>query len=145
MEDSQQYKQIVQQLAAQEREFYAANETRIRAGIQCMIWIPMIFLILLFLTESTKVIFLILWIISLFLISAYLIYVEYMDFKAKEIFSLHQEDINAAGRVLIGSNIEELEEKMLELLRQIDEKKAENRKPILSKLEEQKEKLLDGK
>lgn len=145
MEDSQQYKQIVQQLAAQDREFHAANEKRIRAGIQCLIWVPMIFLLLLFLTESTKVIFLVLWIISLFLISVYLIYVEYMDFQAKERQLLYQEDANAANNALIGNDVEELEEKMLELLHQLEEKKAENHRQMIRKLEEQKEKLLDGK
>lgn len=145
MEDSQQYKQIVQQLAAQDREFHAANEKRIRAGIQCLIWVPMIFLLLLFLTESTKVIFLVLWIISLFLISVYLIYVEYMDFQAKERHLLYQEDANAANNALIGNDVEELEEKMLELLHQLEEKKAENHRQMIRKLEEQKEKLLDGK
>lgn len=145
MEDSQQYKQIVQQLAAQEREFHAENEKRIRAGIQCLIWIPMIFLLLLFLTESTKVIFLVLWIISLFLISVYLIYVEYMDFQAKERLLLYQDDANAANSALLGNDVEELEEKILELLHQMDEKKTENRRQMIQKLEEQKEKLLDGK
>jgi len=141
MEDSQRYKQIVQQLAAQEKEFHTENEKRIRAGMQCLVWIPMIFLILLFLTESAKVIFLILWIISLFLISAYLIYVEYIDFQAQERLLQYQEDAKAENSSLIGGEIEDLEERMLELLRQIDEKKAENRRQILLRLEKQQEKL----
>lgn len=143
MEDSSKYKQIVQQLAAQEKEFHAENEKRIRTGIQCLIWIPLIFLFLLFLTESAKVIFLVLWIISLFFISVYLIYVEYTDFQVRERQLLYQEDEKAASSGLIGEDIEELEEKMLELLHQIDKKKAENRQQMLQKLEEQKEKLID--
>ena len=43
-----------------------------------------IFLILLFWTNSNKVIFLILWIVSLFCIAAYLLFVEYMDFYLQE-------------------------------------------------------------
>ena len=44
----------------------------------------MIFLFLLFVTESSKVIFLILWIVSLFVIASYLIVVEYMDYNLQE-------------------------------------------------------------
>ena len=48
-------------------------------------WIvPLFFLALLFLTGSNKVIFLILWIVSLFALSIYLIVVEYMDYNLQE-------------------------------------------------------------
>ena len=40
----------------------------------------MIFLALMFITDSNKVIWLILWIVSLFAISSYLIVVEYGDY-----------------------------------------------------------------
>ncbi len=135
MEENAQYKQILQRLAAREKELHAANEKRIRAGIQCLIFIPMLFLFLLFLTESSKVIFLALWIISLFLISSYLIYVEYMDFQARERLLLYQQDAEAFDGALIGSEVEQLEDKMLELLRQIEEKKAESRRLFMSKFE----------
>ena len=79
----------------------------------------------------------------MFLISVYLIYVEYTDFQVRERLLLYQEDEKAASSGLIGEDIEELEEKMLVLLHQIDEKKAENRQQLLQKLEEQKEKLID--
>lgn len=135
MEENSQYKQLLQRLAAREKELHAANEKRIRAGIQCLIFIPMLFLFLLFLTESSKVIFLALWIISLFLISSYLIYVEYMDFQARERLLLYQQDAEAFDGALIGSEVEQLEDKMLELLRQIEEKKAESRRLFMSKFE----------
>lgn len=135
MEENAQYKQLLQRLAAREKELHAANEKRIRAGIQCLIFIPMLFLFLLFLTESSKVIFLALWIISLFLISSYLIYVEYMDFQARERLLLYQQDVEAFDGALIGSEVEQLEDKMLELLRQIEEKKAESRRLFMSKFE----------
>ena len=135
MEENAQYKQLLQRLAAREKELHAANEKRIRAGIQCLIFIPMLFLFLLFLTESSKVIFLALWIISLFLISSYLIYVEYMDFQARERLLLFQQDVEAFDGALIGSEVEQLEDKMLELLRQIEEKKAESRRLFMSKFE----------
>lgn len=62
-------------------DFHVSNRRRIRAGIRCLLTVPLIFLILLLMTGSDRIIFLVLWVISMFLISGYLIYVEYMDFK----------------------------------------------------------------
>lgn len=56
------------------------NLKRIHIGLLCILIIPMIFLSLMFITDSNKVIWLILWIVSLFAISAYLIVVEYGDY-----------------------------------------------------------------
>ena len=55
------------------------NQKRIKAGLWCIAIIPMIFLILLLHMESSKVVYLLLWVISLFLISAYLVTVAYID------------------------------------------------------------------
>ena len=53
------------------------NKDRIKYGIIAMLIIPIIFLILLFVVNSSKVIFLVMWIASLFIISGYLIAIEY--------------------------------------------------------------------
>lgn len=57
------------------------NQKRIKVGIKLVILIPLIFLLVMFKLESSKVVFLVLWIVSLFIISAYLIGVEYMDYE----------------------------------------------------------------
>lgn len=57
------------------------NQKRIKVGIKLVILIPLIFLLVMFKMESSKVVFLVLWIVSLFVISAYLIGVEYMDYE----------------------------------------------------------------
>lgn len=133
--DYEQYQNLFQQLIKEEEQMHIENQKRIKSGIQCLIWIPMIFLVLLFLTESEKVIFLVLWVVSLFIIASYLIYIEYIDFQAQE--RLHrymdQESISQAG--LIGADIEAFEETVSELLRQIDEKKAQNRQKMRQLLE----------
>lgn len=59
---------------------HAQNLKRIHIGLLCVLIIPMIFLSLMFITDSNKVIWLILWIVSLFAISSYLIVVEYGDY-----------------------------------------------------------------
>lgn len=63
------------------QEFHMENRRRIRSGIKCLLIIPLIFLVLLLMTGSDRIIFLSLWVISMFLIAVYLIYAEYMDFK----------------------------------------------------------------
>lgn len=60
------------------------NKDRIKYGIIAMLIIPIIFLILLFVVNSSKVIFLVMWIASLFIISGYLIAIEYKDYNMTE-------------------------------------------------------------
>ena len=48
--------------------------------MRCLYIIPAIFLFLLMVMKSSKIIFLALWIISLFILAVYLIVVEYMDY-----------------------------------------------------------------
>ncbi len=140
------YRQMFQELVLEEQQLHTDNQKRIKAGIQCLIWIPMLFLILLFLTEGEKVIFLVLWIVSLFITAGYLIYVEYADFKAQE--RLHRyTDESREGQEeyegLIGGDMEAFEQTVMQLLNQIDEKKAQNRQRMLQMIGQQKEKLLE--
>lgn len=70
------------------REYYEKehkhNKDRIKYGIIAMLIIPIVFLILLFVVNSSKVIFLVMWIASLFIISGYLIAIEYKDYNMSE-------------------------------------------------------------
>lgn len=50
----------------------------------CMIVIPLIFLMLMFTMNSSKIVYLVFWIISLFALCTYLIAVEYMDYNLQE-------------------------------------------------------------
>lgn len=63
-----------------EKKSHEKNQKRIRIGLRCMYIIPAIFLFLLMVMKSSKIIFLALWIISLFILAVYLIVVEYMDY-----------------------------------------------------------------
>ena len=64
-----------------EEKSHVKNQKRIKIGLRCLLIIPAIFLFLLMVTGSSKIIFLVLWIISLFVLAVYLISVEYMDYK----------------------------------------------------------------
>ena len=77
------YEEIFQKVLDYEQALHEKNRKRIKIGLKC-IWIVPFFLALLFLTGSNKVIFLILWIVSLFALSIYLIVVEYMDYNLQE-------------------------------------------------------------
>ena len=73
-----------------------------------------------FWTESNKVVFLILWIVSLFLLAAYLILVEYMDYNLQEKLS----EINDEGtRVdsLIGLEIDNVPGNLRNVIQRIDD------------------------
>ena len=71
-------------LVAYEQNIHLQNQKRIKIGLKCIAIIPPIFLILLFWTDSNKVVFLILWIVSLFALATYLILVEYVDYNLQE-------------------------------------------------------------
>ena len=72
MEKKEDYEKLYDMLLGYEQEIHKKNQKRIRIGLRCLIIIPLIFLALLFWTESSKIVFLILWIVSLFLLAAYL-------------------------------------------------------------------------
>lgn len=84
MKDNNKYQIMYDRLMEYENEQHIRNQKRIKIGLRCIWIVPAIFLFLLFATESSKVIFLVLWIASLFAISVYLICVEYMDYNLQE-------------------------------------------------------------
>lgn len=107
------FEEMYQKLVNYEQQIHAKNQKRIRIGLRCIILIPLIFLILLFWTDSNKVVFLILWITSLFALAVYLIGVEYMDYNLQETLQkLGGEEDGRKPEALIGEEAEELEEKL---------------------------------
>ena len=95
---------ILSQVLAFRDNAHAENVRKLKAGIKCIFTVPAAFLILLFLTGSSKIIFLVLWIASLFIIAAYLIHVEYSDYKIQEMVnSLQDSDSDIDGLIDIDS------------------------------------------
>lgn len=95
---------IMSQVLAFRDNAHAENVKKLKAGIKCIFTVPACFLILLFLTGSSKIIFLVLWIASLFIIAAYLIHVEYSDYKIQEMVnSLQDAEDNIDGLIDINS------------------------------------------
>ncbi len=81
MADEKKYEDIYNKLVDYEQSIHTKNQERIRIGLKINILLPLVFLILSFAISSAKLVFLILWIISLFGIAGYLMYVEYSDYK----------------------------------------------------------------
>lgn len=120
MEKKEKYEQMYEMLVDYERKIHEKNQKRIRIGLKCILIIPLIFLILLFWTESNKVVFLILWIVSLFAIAAYLILVEYMDYNLQEKLNEISDGESGVDN-LIGQEIEEVEENFKNAMKKLDE------------------------
>lgn len=72
--------QVYEMVTDFQEQSHLRNRRRIRAGLWCLCIVPAVFLLLLLVTDSSKILFLVLWIISLFGIAIYLIAVEYMDY-----------------------------------------------------------------
>lgn len=79
--DEKKYSQLYQALLQEVLQFHSGNQRRIRKGMLSLLLVPLVFLVLLFLSEGSRVIFLLLWIVSMFGIAAYLIAVEYTDYE----------------------------------------------------------------
>lgn len=79
--DENKYSQLYQALLQEVLQFHNGNQRRIRKGMLSLLLVPLVFLVLLFLSEGSRVIFLLLWIVSMFGIAAYLIAVEYIDYE----------------------------------------------------------------
>ena len=79
--DEKKYCQLYQALLQEVLQFHSGNQRRIRKGMLSLLLVPLVFLVLLFLSEGSRVIFLLLWIVSMFGIAAYLIAVEYIDYE----------------------------------------------------------------
>ena len=79
--DEKKYSQLYQALLQEVLQFHSGNQRRIRKGMLSLLLVPLAFLVLLFLSDGSRAIFLLLWIVSMFGIAAYLIAVEYVDYE----------------------------------------------------------------
>lgn len=113
------YRKAYNMVIEYEKEAHRKNQKRIAVGLKLIIIIPLIFLALLFFTGSSKVIFLILWIVSLFILAAYLITVEYMDYNLMErMAKLRGQDDDMEDYDLIGNDA--MENRIRDVLDKID-------------------------
>lgn len=74
-------------------EMHEKNVKRTRAALRCLLIIPAVILLMLFMTKGSKTIFLVLWIASMFIIAFVLIVVEYQDYLLRKMVAKSQETI----------------------------------------------------
>ena len=85
LSDVKRLREMYDKLVGYEKTIHEQNQKRIKIGLRCIYIIPLFFLVLLMIVpDSSKIIFLVLWIVSLFAIAVYLIGVEYVDYKLQE-------------------------------------------------------------
>ncbi|SEA86026.1 hypothetical protein SAMN02910384_02561 [Pseudobutyrivibrio sp. ACV-2] len=117
-----------------QQQVHLKNQKKIRVGLKVNIILPLIFLTISFLSNRSKLVFLVLWIVSLFGIAFYLLYVEYMDFKLQERmkeFGIIDSEENEA---LIGNEVvqgmRDINNAQKEMVKDIKERKDEIKKEI---------------
>lgn len=75
----QSYEGLYSELYDRAQTLHENNKSRIRRGLIGLIVLPAVLIFIRRLTDSDKVVFLIIWIIGMFLLCAYLIMIEYLD------------------------------------------------------------------
>ena len=122
MEEKSKYEEMYGKLVAYEQNIHLQNQKRIKIGLKCIAIIPLIFLILLFWTDSNKVIFLILWIVSLFALAIYRILVEYVEYNLQEKLNELRDEEDGTVDVLMGKQLDEVEGNIKNAIQKLDEK-----------------------
>ena len=83
MPDSR-YHQMFDRLVSEVTAIHQANQQRIHKGLWGMVIVLVLYRTLLFVTQGSKVIILLLWIMTMFALAAYLIAVEYLNHELKK-------------------------------------------------------------
>ena len=73
------YQQLYDRLLDEVKALHERIKVGIRQGLKMLIIVPLVFMLVMFLTQGSKGIFLVLWIVSTFVIAAFLIALEYVD------------------------------------------------------------------
>ena len=79
-----QYEKKYNELMECLRQMHENNVRRMKMALRSLLIVPTIFLVMLFFTNSSKTIFLVLWIVSMFIIAAILIVIEYQDYTLRK-------------------------------------------------------------
>ena len=140
------YEELYDRFMDYQTKVHEANQKRIRLGLKVNIFFPLIFLTLCFLTDGSKLIFLILWIVSLFGIAFYLMYVEYSDDKLHrqmKAFGLGGNGDMEDESSLISFGVENTETKALKHMENVDRSIEEKKQEVQNALIETKESVAE--
>lgn len=101
MTKEREYQELYDRLLDEVSTLHQNNRRRIRNGMRMLLAVTLGLMLLMFLAEGNKVFTLILWILSMFALSAYLIGVEYMDYELqKKLRDITQEEQATLGQLI---------------------------------------------
>lgn len=72
---------VLAEITAFAENMHTKNQHKKKICLKCMMIIPLVFMVLMFTMDTAKVVYLLLWVISLFIFCAYLIIIDYIDDK----------------------------------------------------------------
>jgi len=146
MDNGVNYKEVVDRYLEYEKNTHEKNKKKISVGLKLNIALPQIFLILSFFNHDARLVFLVLWIASLFGIAFYLLYVEYTDFKMQErlekFAGVDTAEIGMGN--LTGVPADKVEDKVVESLDVLDDKVEGKKQEIAESIQERKEGLQES-
>lgn len=118
LSDDKRLREMYDKLVGYEKTIHEQNQKRIKIGLRCIYIIPLFFLVLLMIVpDSSKIIFLVLWIVSLFAIAVYLIGVEYVDYKLQE----KMNEISSCDAQSV-SPVVQIEDRVQEIAERVEQK-----------------------
>lgn len=79
MNERDKYHQLYDRLLDEVKRLHELIKVGIRQGLKMLVIVPLLFMVVMFLTHGSKGIFLVLWIVSTFVLAAFLIALEYVD------------------------------------------------------------------
>lgn len=82
--NNQKYEALYTELLGRGEMLHESNKRRIRRGLIILVILPFVLEFIRWITDSDKVVFLIIWILIMFVLSAYLISIEYLDYSIEE-------------------------------------------------------------
>ena len=91
---------LLERIEDYQKTEHEKNRRRIKYGFRSMLIVPTIIFVLMFLSEQTgtsKLVMLVVWILSMLLIAAYLIVVDFVDFKLMHILEAEEGMIENAA------------------------------------------------
>ena len=80
MNERDKYHQLYDRLLDEVKLLHERIKVGIRQGLKMLVIVPLVCMLIMFLTQGSKGIFLVLWIVSMFVIAAFLIALEYVDY-----------------------------------------------------------------
>lgn len=72
---------VLAEITAFAENMHTKNQHKKKICLRCMMIIPLVLMVLMFTMDTAKVVYLLLWVISLFIFCAYLIIIDYIDDK----------------------------------------------------------------